>query len=113
MDADTTRWEFYQHFYPPLYRFVRNSTGECHSDVEDLVQDTLLNAWRDRARFRNDASPMQWLFGIAQNRIREKRRRQRYGRRAQDVLRALKRLGRGTRRREYPAPIGSGLRTRR
>jgi RNA polymerase sigma-70 factor (ECF subfamily) len=36
-------------------------------DAEDLVQETLLRAWRARATFREHASPRTWLYRIATN----------------------------------------------
>lgn len=36
-------------------------------DAEDLVQETLLKAWRGRATFREQASPRTWLYRIATN----------------------------------------------
>src|SRR6266849_2591149 len=36
-------------------------------DAEDLVQETLLRAWRARATFQGQASPRTWLYRIATN----------------------------------------------
>ena len=36
-------------------------------DAEDLVQETLLRAWRRRETFRGRASVRAWLYGIATN----------------------------------------------
>src|SRR5215471_11479187 len=36
-------------------------------DAEDLVQETLLRAWRSRATFQAQASPRTWLYRIATN----------------------------------------------
>ena len=36
-------------------------------DAEDLVQETLLRAWRARATFQEQASPRTWLYRIATN----------------------------------------------
>src|SRR5438552_5365409 len=36
-------------------------------DAEDLVQDTLLRAWRARTTFQGQASPRTWLYRIATN----------------------------------------------
>jgi DNA-directed RNA polymerase specialized sigma24 family protein len=38
------------------------------ADSEDLVQDTLLSAWRAMADFRGQASVRTWLYRIATNR---------------------------------------------
>jgi RNA polymerase sigma-70 factor, ECF subfamily len=48
-------------------------------DAEDLLQETLLGAWRGLAQFENRASLRVWLYRIATNRclntLRDKRRR--------------------------------------
>ena len=36
-------------------------------DAEDLVQETLLRAWRGRTTFQEQASPRTWLYRIATN----------------------------------------------
>jgi len=36
-------------------------------EAEDLVQDTLLRAWRARSTFQEQASPRTWLYRIATN----------------------------------------------
>jgi RNA polymerase sigma-70 factor (ECF subfamily) len=39
--------------------------------AEDLVQDTLLAAWKGRERFEGRSSERTWLTGILKNKIRE------------------------------------------
>ena len=38
-----------------------------YDDAEDLVQETLLKAWRDRSGFEGRAAPRTWLYRIATN----------------------------------------------
>lgn len=52
-----------------LKRFVARRIGNA-ADVEDIVQDTLLEAFGSAQRFRGDSSPETWLCAIAMNRIR-------------------------------------------
>ncbi|MGH7361770.1 MAG: RNA polymerase sigma factor, partial [Candidatus Methylomirabilales bacterium] len=65
---------FFDEFYPQVFRFVAAATGAAAADVEDLVQETLLHAWRNRAQFRGDASPLTWVLAIARNRARARLR---------------------------------------
>src|SRR6202044_2846811 len=57
-----------------IYRIV----GSVH-DAEDLLQETLLAAWRGLAQFEGRASVRAWLYQIATNRsldaLRASRRR--------------------------------------
>ncbi len=53
-------------------------------DSEDLVQETLLKAWRNRAGFEGHSSLRAWLYKIATNTTldflrRHERRPQQYG----------------------------------
>lgn len=61
-----------------LANFLRRRVGNPH-DVEDLVQDTLLEAVRCVDQFQRQSRPETWLFGIAMNLMRNyyKRSRQR------------------------------------
>lgn len=61
--------EFFEEFHPPVFRFIAAS-GFPRGDVEDLVQETLVEAWKARERFRGDASMLTWILSIAKNRAR-------------------------------------------
>lgn len=49
--------------------------GPSAADAEDLVQETLLRAWRGERRFRKEADPRTWLYRILVNASRDRWRR--------------------------------------
>lgn len=52
-----------------LRNFIRRRVGNA-ADVDDLVQDTCLEALRCLHRFQGNSRPETWLFGIAMNLVR-------------------------------------------
>jgi RNA polymerase sigma-70 factor, ECF subfamily len=62
----------------------RELLGHCYrlsgsvQDAEDLVQETMLRAWRSHDAFRGDASVRTWLYRIATNVFLSGRRRRRH-----------------------------------
>jgi len=80
--------EFYRQFYPKIYRFVFIQTGAPHSDVEDVVQETLLAAWLSREKYEGEAELETWIAAIAKNKIADYwRTRARSARRNLDAVR--------------------------
>lgn len=61
--------------------------GPSAEDAEDLVQETLLRAWRSARRFRGDADPRTWLYRILLNLARDRWRRDARRMRRPDVAR--------------------------
>ncbi|MCU1330771.1 MAG: polymerase, sigma-24 subunit, subfamily [Bryobacterales bacterium] len=63
----------------PLYRLAYRMTGN-ETDAEDLVQETFMKAWKQRARFDGRASLGTWLHRICANcsldLLRARKRRQ-------------------------------------
>lgn len=57
-----------------LFRFAL-AHGLRHDDAADAVQETLLRAYRGRTRWKVGGSASAWLYGIAMNVVRERRRR--------------------------------------
>lgn len=53
-----------------LYRLLDDSR-----DIDEAVQDTFVQAWRNLERFRGDAAPYTWLYRIAVNEALMRRRR--------------------------------------
>jgi RNA polymerase sigma-70 factor, ECF subfamily len=78
---------FFDEAYPQVFRFVAALTGAPAADVDDLVQEALLEAWRGRASFRGDATLLTWVLGIARRRALSRRRSTA---RREQVLRALR-----------------------
>jgi RNA polymerase sigma factor (sigma-70 family) len=66
-DGDQSAGEsLYRRYFDPLYRFFRAKAPE---DYEDLIQNTMLECVRSRARFRGDAPFRAYLFGVARHRL--------------------------------------------
>lgn len=57
-----------------LYRYALVRTGQ-RDVAEDLVQETLLAAWRGREGFRAASGERTWLFGIMKHKIDDHFRR--------------------------------------
>ena len=81
-------------------------------DAEDLLQETLLAAWRSLERFEDRASVRAWLYRIATNRSLDALRA---SRRPPEVLPAMTELPEPTRRTEpvwlepYPDVLLEGI----
>ncbi len=84
--ANQAAWRtFCERYGPAVFRFARRR-GLSESDADEVLSETLMAAFeahrqkrydRSRGRFRT------WLFGIANNKVRETRRR--YGMRRQGI----------------------------
>jgi RNA polymerase sigma-70 factor (ECF subfamily) len=59
-----------------LLRFAIRLTGNA-SHAEDLVQETLLLAWRGFGQFEPGTNAHAWLFRILMNAFRQQRRKER------------------------------------
>lgn len=59
---------------PALLRFARAFTAN-RADAEDLVQETILRAYRNRDGFRGEASELSWLRRILRNLAIDRSRR--------------------------------------
>ena len=57
--------------------FLRRLTGGQHALADDLAQETFLEAYRSLAQYHGESAFGAWLFGIAYNRFRTYRRRER------------------------------------
>ena len=60
--------DLYERYATPLYRFALVRLGEAGA-AEDVVQETMLGAWRGAAGFRGQSHVATWLFSICRNKI--------------------------------------------
>ncbi|MDV2581555.1 RNA polymerase sigma factor [Alkalibacillus haloalkaliphilus] len=68
--------DWYDHYSDDLYNFLLYRVGEA--DVEDLLQEVFIRAYKGLGSFEGDANPKTWLYNIARNiSIDEIRKRQR------------------------------------
>ena len=91
MRLETDPAAFFDAYHPRVYRFIASATGAGAADVDDLVQETLLHAWRSRAQYRGDASPETWILAIARNRVRMRLRADRTRGAFEAALQAIER----------------------
>ncbi len=61
-------------------RLLRSAVVMCgnRDEAEDLVQETLLQAFRNMARFRGDSGPYTWLYAILRRQCLNRRRKARF-----------------------------------
>lgn len=57
-----------------MVRVVVTGSARGTSDIDDLTQETFLRAWRKLKELQNPGGFRTWLFGIAKNVARERRR---------------------------------------
>ena len=58
-----------------LFRYALSRVRD-ESSAEDLIQDTLLTAFKARDKFKGESSELTWMTGILRNKIFEHYRRQ-------------------------------------
>jgi RNA polymerase sigma factor (sigma-70 family) len=67
--------KLYVNYRQPVHDFLRRRDGvHTVDELEELVQEVFLRAWRDRHSFRGDSSVNTHLCGIAKNVLREELR---------------------------------------
>jgi RNA polymerase sigma-70 factor (ECF subfamily) len=59
--------ELFRRFHRDVYRFLARLSGCDARDIDDLVQNTFVNARQGAGRFAGRSSVKSWLFGIAAN----------------------------------------------
>jgi RNA polymerase sigma-70 factor (ECF subfamily) len=66
--------ELLEEHLPRVYRFALRMTRDAHQ-AEDVAQETMLRAWRNRRRLRAAEAQRVWLFQIAANVWRDRLQR--------------------------------------
>jgi RNA polymerase sigma-70 factor (ECF subfamily) len=75
-DPDFRIRELYDEFGGPLLRHVRQTTGNDLQWAEDVVQETLLRAWRNAAKLTWERGLLwAWLLTVARRIVIDGRRR--------------------------------------
>ncbi len=76
--------DLYREFGAPLLRHVRKATGNDLQWAEDVVQETLVRAWRNAGRLQREPGLLwAWLLTVARRIVIDGRRRR--GTRPQEV----------------------------
>jgi RNA polymerase sigma-70 factor (ECF subfamily) len=74
----TALGEFYSRFRPDVARNIQRVLGPGRGDLEDVLQDVFIEAFRSLTRFRGDAKLSTWLYRVCVNvalqRLRKVRR---------------------------------------
>ncbi|GIH96907.1 sigma-70 family RNA polymerase sigma factor [Planobispora siamensis] len=83
-DDDVLIEVLYQEFGAPLLRHVRKATGNDLQWAEDVVQETIVRAWRNAGRLHREPGLLwAWLLTVARRIVIDGRRRR--GARPQEV----------------------------
>lgn len=63
--------EFYETYFPRLYRYVYYRVGRDHHHTEEVVNDTFMEALEKAERYDPDRGSIEsWLITLSRNRIR-------------------------------------------
>jgi len=75
---DTTIRALYQTYHAPLLAFVLRLTGGDRQHAEDVVQETMVRAWREAGQLDlSGPSLMPWLTAVARRIVIDEHRRKR------------------------------------
>ena len=66
--------KIYLLYADPLKGFVHNFLSDP-VEAADIVHETMLEVWRNAARFEGRSSVKSWIFGIARNKSVDRTRR--------------------------------------
>jgi RNA polymerase sigma-70 factor (TIGR02943 family) len=65
--------QWLEHYGDELYRYALSRLRKSH-DAEDVVQETLLAAFKTRSRFERRSHPRTWMIGILKRKILDRLR---------------------------------------
>jgi len=77
LDSDKAFEELMAMYQDRVFRFGSRMCGH-REDAEDVLQETLLSAFRNMNSFRGDGSFQSWLFKIASSACLKKRRKRKH-----------------------------------
>ncbi len=61
--------KFFSEYFPRLYRFALTRLDSEDDAIQDIVQNTLINAMRGMAGYKGEAAMFTWLCQICRNEI--------------------------------------------
>jgi RNA polymerase sigma-70 factor (ECF subfamily) len=81
--------ELFSRYHKDVYRFITRLLFSDAPDLDDMVQNTFIEVGRSASRFAGRSSPKTWIFGIAANVVRTRRRSEKRRFRALSILEKL------------------------
>jgi RNA polymerase sigma-70 factor (ECF subfamily) len=63
--------EFVSRYSGRIYSYVRSRLAPRYEQVEDLVQEIFLSAWKSLRRYRASGSLHAWVMGIARHKVED------------------------------------------
>jgi RNA polymerase sigma-70 factor, ECF subfamily len=75
VDDDRLVADLYRQYRSPLMAFVLRLTAGDRQRAEDIVQETMLRAWRERGQLDRSASLMPWLATVARRIVIDEQRK--------------------------------------
>ena len=66
--------EFYDTFHSSIYNFAIRRLNE-HADAADVLNDVMLQVWKNAGSFKGRAKVMTWVFGITHHKVIDKLRK--------------------------------------
>ena len=70
--------DFYHAFEGPVYRFVLSRLNDSF-EAADIVNDVMMEVWRNAGRFEGRSKVSTWVFGIARHKTIDRLRKRRPG----------------------------------